>query len=76
MDDQSKRNLFQPGTPKCGVICAALGALVALMLLYIGFWRTLFVTLLAAIGYFVGAEPNKAEAVKKLVNRLFPPKDE
>lgn len=76
MDDQSKRNLFQPGTPQCGIICAVLGALVALMLLYLGFWRTLFVALLAAIGYFLGAESNKAEAVKKLVNRLFPPKDE
>lgn len=76
MDEQNKHGFFQPGTPRFGILCAALGALLALMLLYIGFWRTLFVALLAAIGYFLGAEANKAEAIKKLVNRLFPPKSE
>lgn len=76
MDEQNKRSLFQPGTPRCGILCAALGALVALMLLYLGFWRTLFIALLAAAGYFLGAEAHKAEALKKLVNRLFPPKNE
>lgn len=76
MDEQNKRSFFQPGTPRCGILCAALGALVALMLLYLGFWRTLFIALLAAAGYFLGAEAHKADALKNLVNRLFPPKNE
>ncbi len=75
MDEQNKRS-FQIGTPKCGVICALLGAAVALMLLYMGFWRTLFVALLAAVGYFLGATENKAGLIKSLINRLFPPKSE
>lgn len=76
MDEQNKRSFFRTGTPRCGILCAALGALVALMLLYLGFLRTLFVALLAAVGYFLGAESNKAETLKKMVNRLFPPKNE
>lgn len=67
---------FRIGTPLCGVVCAALGALLALMLLYMGFWRTLFVAALAAAGYFVGASKDKAEALKNGINKLFPPKGE
>lgn len=67
---------FRTGTPLCGIICAALGALLALMLLYMGFWRTLFVIILAAIGYFIGASKDKGEAVKSTINKVFPPKNE
>lgn len=64
------------GTPLCGMIFGVVGALIALMLLFIGFWRTLFVAVLFAAGYFLGASPNKPETVKKWINRLFPPKNE
>lgn len=64
------------GTKLCGIVLAAVGALLALMLLYLGFWRTLFVAVLAGVGYFLGAFANKAEAVKALINKLFPPKSE
>ena len=64
------------GTPQCGILCGVIGALIALMLLYMGFWRTLFVALLAAIGYFIGANENKGEALKNVINKCFPPKGE
>ena len=31
------------GTPACGVFCGVLGILLAILLLTIGFWKTLFV---------------------------------
>ena len=64
------------GTPLCGLIFGIVGALIALMLLYMGFWRTLFVAVLLAAGYFLGASANKQETVKRWINRLFPPKNE
>lgn len=67
---------FRIGTPLCGVLCAVLGALLALMLLYMGFWRTLFVLILAAVGYFVGASKDKGETLKNTINKVFPPKSE
>jgi len=67
---------FRIGTPQCGLLFAALGAVLALMLLYMGFWRTLFVIVLAAVGYFIGASEDKAESLKALINRVFPPKSE
>ena len=35
-----------------------------------------FVAVLAAAGYFVGASSNKGEAIKQVINKLFPPKGE
>ena len=67
---------FRIGTPQCGLLFAALGAVLALMLLYMGFWRTLFVVVLAAAGYFIGASEDKAESLKALINKVFPPKSE
>ena len=67
---------WKMGTPQCGVLCAVLGAILALMLLYLGFWSTVFVVLLAAVGYFVGANKDKGEALKDLINKCFPPKGE
>ena len=67
---------FQIGTPECGIAMGVIGAAVALMILALGFWRTAFVALLFAAGYFIGAVGNKGEAIKTVVNKVFPPKDE
>jgi len=67
---------FRVGTPLCGILFGAVGALIALMLLFLGFWRTLLVAVLFAAGYFVGAVKNKTEVLKALINKWFPPKGE
>ena len=67
---------FQTGTPECGMAIGVAGAVIALMILFLGFWRTAFVALLFALGYFIGAVSNKGEAVKTVINKIFPPKDE
>lgn len=67
---------FQIGTPECGIVMGVLGAVIAFMILFLGFWRTAFVALLFAFGYFIGAVANKGEAVKTVINKIFPPKDE
>lgn len=63
------------GTPACGLFCGVLGVLVAILLLTIGFWKTLFVTLLCALGVFLGAVKDKAAFLKNVINKLFPPKE-
>lgn len=67
---------FHVGTPLCGILFGVVGALIALMLLFLGFWRTLLVAVLFAVGYFVGAVKNKQEVLKTLINKWFPPKGE
>ena len=63
------------GTPAGGVFCGMLGILLAILLLTIGFWKTLFVALLCAVGVFLGAVKDKASFLKNFINKLFPPKE-
>jgi len=46
-------NKWKIGTPECGILFGLIGALIALMLLFIGFWRTVFVALLFVRFYCV-----------------------
>lgn len=67
---------FQIGTPECGIAFGILGAFIALMILFLGFWRTAFIAVLFGCGYFYGAVSNKGEAVKRAINKAIPPRDE
>ena len=63
------------GTPGYGImIGAALVALGALVML-IGFWKTLVLCILFAIGYFLGTVENKSEFMKNAANKLIPDKE-
>lgn len=68
------REMLTWGTPACGAFCGVLGVLVAVLLLTIGFWKTLFVALLCVLGVFIGAVKDKSTFLKAVINRLFPPK--
>lgn len=48
------KEIFTPGTPLCALAYAALGAILATLLLTIGFWRTLFIAVFAALGALAG----------------------
>lgn len=67
---------FRIGTPMGGILLGCMGALLALLLLFLGFWRTLLVTAFFAVGYFLGAVEHKSEVLKAWINKHFPPKDE
>ena len=69
------KEIFTPGTPLCALAYAALGVILATLLLTIGFWRTLFIAVFAARGALAGGIGNKRDAVRVAINRSFPPKD-
>lgn len=64
------KRIFTPGTVECAVACALLGGLVALLLLWIGVWKTLLIVILVALGAFLGGTTNKMEKIKQLVGRF------
>lgn len=69
------KEIFTPGTPLCALAYAALGVILATLLLTIGFWRTLFIAVFAALGALAGGIGNKRDAVRVAINRSFLPKD-
>ena len=67
--------MLKKGTPALGLILGAgLVALGALVML-IGFWKTLALGALFAVGYFLGSVENKREFMKNAANRLIPDKE-
>lgn len=66
---------FKKGTPAfglaLGLILAGLGALV----MAIGFWKTLLLAGLFAIGYFLGSVEDKSRFFRNTANRIIPEKN-
>ena len=63
------------GTPAFGIaVGLALVGLGALVML-IGFWKTLVLAVLFAIGFFLGTVENKSEFMKNAANRLIPDRE-
>ena len=52
------------------------GAVLALMLLFIGFWKTLLIAIFFAVGYLFGSNDQKIAGIKGFINKIFPPKGE
>lgn len=53
-------------------IGALIGLIVALLLLFLGFWKVLFILLCIGLGYFIGQYFDGDEAFENLIQRLFP----
>lgn len=70
------RDFFRVGTLRCGLLTGFLGIAIAFSLLFLGFWKTLFIVVFFVGGFALGAYSHKIEWVKNLINSLFPPKGE
>lgn len=64
------KRVFTPGTVECAVACGLLGILVALMLLWIGVWKTLLIVVLVGIGIFIGGVKDKKGFLQRLMNKF------
>ena len=63
------------GTPMMGVAVGAGLVAIAVLIMIIGFWKTLILLILFGIGYFVGTVENKQEFIKEAANRIIPAKE-
>ncbi len=70
------KEIFTPGTPLCAFVYALIAVVLAALLLTIGFWRTLFIAMFAAVGALIGGIANKRDVVRTAINHSFPPKDQ
>ena len=69
-------NGFKVGSSQLGFLLGAAGAAVAFMLIFLGFFKTLLVCALFALGYWIGSRTNKTVKIKSAINKLFPPRGE
>lgn len=67
---------FKRGTPVFGLLTGAVFTACGALIMWIGFWRTLVLALLFAVGYFLGGVGDKTGFVKGTVGKVMPEKEE
>ena len=63
------------GTPGFGIVLGIALVALGVLVMLIGFWKTLILAVLFGIGYFVGTVENKGEFMKNAANKLIPDKE-
>ena len=66
---------LKKGTPACGLILGTVLVMLGALVMWIGFWKTLVLALLFALGYFFVAIDQKREFLKNTANKLIPDKE-
>ena len=66
---------LKKGTPACGLVLGTVLVVLGALVMWIGFWKTLALALLFALGYFLGAVGQKREFLKNTANKLIPEKE-
>lgn len=69
---ESNQKKLQVGTPLCGIVFGLVGVVIALSMIFLGFWKTLLVLVLFGIGYVLGAFGNKKkveEVIETVANK-------
>ena len=66
---------LKKGTPAFGLVLGAVMVALGALVMLIGFWKTLVLCLLFAVGYFLGTVENKREFMKNTANKLIPDKE-
>lgn len=66
---------LKKGTPACGLVWGAVLTVLGALVMLIGFWKTLVLALLFALGYFLGGVEKKKDFLKGSVNKVIPDKE-
>ena len=66
------RTLFKRGTPQCGLVYGVIAFVFGLLLVAIGFWKSLLIAFICFVAVFLGANKNYEQAVKNSINRVLP----
>lgn len=62
------QEIMQPGTPQAALFCGVIGVVVAMLILIIGFFKTMLIVVCCAIGLFVGGVKDKKAFIQKIVS--------
>ncbi|HHV26218.1 DUF2273 domain-containing protein [Anaerosalibacter bizertensis] len=54
-------------------IGAIIGFIVSILILTIGFFKTLFIVICTGLGYFFGKKSDNQEDLKEFLNKILPP---
>lgn len=74
--EETLKKVFKPGTSQGKFSFGALFFLAGLLFVLLGFWKTLLVVALTAIGVFIGSAESLGKATSNLIDKVYPPKNQ
>ena len=76
LKEDRKMEKFKKGTPGYGILIGLLFAAAGVLMLTIGFWKTILLAALFAVGYFIATVDDKSQFLKDTANSIIPKKEE
>lgn len=70
------KNAFKPGTNAGKLSFGLLFLILGVLFVSIGFWKTLLIAALTCVGVFIGSEKSIGKATAKLIDKIYPPKNQ
>lgn len=74
-ENGNKPAFLTRGTSACALFCGLVGVVIAVLLLTIGFWRTLMIAVFFAAGAFIGGVGDKKAFISEKAEKYFPQKE-
>ena len=74
-EKSTRPQILTPGTSACALFGGLLGVLIAVLLLTIGFWKTLMIAVFFLIGAFIGGVGDKKAFISGQAEKYFPQKE-
>ncbi len=71
--EEALKTGFKPGTPTAKVYYGVSFFVIALLIVLIGFWKTLFVAAVTLVGIFIGSAESLGKATSDLIDKIYPP---
>lgn len=62
------------GDKKCRTIGAIMGLVIGILVLIIGFFKTLFIVVCTFLGYYIGKLADDRESFNDVLRKIIPPK--
>jgi uncharacterized membrane protein len=70
------KKAFKPGTPTGKLSFGLLFLVLGIFFAIFGFWKTLVIAVLTCIGVFIGSEETLGKATGKVIDKVYPPKNQ
>lgn len=65
-------NFFEAlGNKKCKVIGAIIGFIIGILILIIGFLKTIFIVICTLVGYYIGSRVDYMDNFNEIINKVI-----
>lgn len=76
LNEKDLKEKVKPGTAGGKMFYTAVFFAAGILFVLLGFWKTIFVVAMAALGWFFGSSQDLRTSVSGVVNKVLPPKNQ